>query len=117
VKISASVQQGDAELVITGSGNGPIDAFVGAMNARFGLGIQVADYQEQSISEGASATAMAFVEIQFGASESVFGVGTNPNIVTASLDAILCAVNRAVRLGRVVLEPRADAVLPAALKG
>jgi 2-isopropylmalate synthase len=73
------------------------------MNRRFGLGIEIVDYQEQSISEGASATAMAFVEIQFGASEPVFGAGMNPNIVTASLDAILSAVNRAARLGRVEL--------------
>jgi 2-isopropylmalate synthase len=103
VKITATVQHGDAEEVVSGSGNGPIDAFVGAMNGSLGLGIKIVDYQEQSISEGASATAMAFVEIQFGASESVFGVWTNPNIVTASLDAILSAVNRAVRLGKAEL--------------
>ncbi len=103
VEIKATIRQGDEEQQIAGSGNGPIDAFVGAMNGRFGLGIKIADYQEQSISEGASATAMAFVEIRFGASEPVFGAGMNPNIVTASLDAILSAVNRAVRLGRVEL--------------
>jgi 2-isopropylmalate synthase len=103
VNISATVQRGKEEELIAGSGNGPIDAFVGALNGRFGLGIKIVDYQEQSISEGASATAMAFVEIQFGSSESVFGAGMNPNIVTASLDAILSAVNRAVRLGRVEL--------------
>jgi 2-isopropylmalate synthase len=121
VEITATVRQGNAEETITGRGNGPIDAFVGAMNGRFSLGLRVVDYQEQSISEGASATAMAFVEIQFGASESVFGVGTNPNIVTASLDAILSAVNRAVRLGKVTLRTQtgaaAEAALPAAAKG
>jgi 2-isopropylmalate synthase len=101
VHISATVMEGSLEHLIAENGNGPIDAFVGAMNGRFGLGIQIVDYQEQSISEGASGTAMAFVEIQFGASEAVFGAGMNPNIVTASLDAILSAVNRAVRLGRV----------------
>jgi 2-isopropylmalate synthase len=103
VTISATVEEGDQEESIVGSGNGPIDAFVGALNGRFGLGIKIVDYQEQSISEGASGTAIAFVEIQLGASELVFGAGMNPNIVTASLDAILCAVNRAVRLGRVEL--------------
>jgi 2-isopropylmalate synthase len=103
VRITATVQQSDGEQSITGSGNGPIDAFVGAMNERYGLDIRIVDYQEQSISEGASASAMAFVEIQFGDSETVFGAGTNPNIVTASLDAILSAVNRAVRLERVEL--------------
>ena len=104
VKISAAVLHDEEERSITGSGNGPIDAFVGALNESLGLGVKIVDYQEQSISEGASGTAIAFVEIQFGASESVFGAGMNPNIVTASLDAILSAVNRAVRLGRVELQ-------------
>jgi 2-isopropylmalate synthase len=109
VNISATVKQGNADHSIAGNGNGPIDAFVGAMNGKFGLAIRVADYQEQSISEGASGTAMAFVEIQFGESEAVFGAGINPNIVTASLDAILCAVNRAVRLGRVAFAAQGEA--------
>lgn len=121
VNISATVQQGKEEELIVGSGNGPIDAFVGALNGRFGLGIKIADYQEQSISEGASGTAIAFVEIQFGSSGPVFGAGMNPNIVTASLDAILSAVNRAVRLGRVTLKTQGDAssgvAIPAAAKG
>ena len=69
------------------------------MNKEFGLDLRVVDYQEQAISKGASASAMAFIEIQFGESESVFGAGMNPNIVTASLDAILSAVNRALKLG------------------
>jgi 2-isopropylmalate synthase len=94
VTITATVKVGSVEHAITGQGNGPIDAFVAAINHEFGLGLRVADYQEQSISEGASGTAMAFIEMQFGASAPVFGVGMNPNIVTASLEAILCAMNR-----------------------
>jgi 2-isopropylmalate synthase len=105
VTISATVKDSSAEHVVTGDGNGPIDAFVGAMNKEFGLDLYVVDYQEQAISKGASASAMAFVEIQFGESESVFGAGMNPNIVTASLDAILSAVNRALKLGRAALQP------------
>jgi 2-isopropylmalate synthase len=95
--ISAKVREGEVEHAIGGNGNGPIDAFVDAMNREFGFAVKVVDYQEQSISEGASGTAMAYIEVQFGNSESVFGVGMNPNIVKASLDAILCAVNRAIR--------------------
>jgi 2-isopropylmalate synthase len=105
VTISATVNDSNAEHKIAGCGNGPIDAFVGAMNQEFGLDLRVVDYQEQAIGKGASATAMAFIEVQFGESESVFGAGMNPNIVTASLDAILCAVNRALRLGTVALQP------------
>jgi 2-isopropylmalate synthase len=95
-QISATIKNGDAEFQVGGKGNGPIDAFVDALNGKFGLAIKVLDYQEQAISEGASSTAMAFIEIQCGESPSVYGVGTNPNIVKASLDAILCAVNRAL---------------------
>jgi 2-isopropylmalate synthase len=94
VTITATVKVGSQEYAIAGKGNGPIDAFVAAINQEFGLGLRVADYQEQSISEGASGTAMAFIEMQFGESAPVFGVGMNPNIVTASLEAILCALNR-----------------------
>jgi 2-isopropylmalate synthase len=107
--ISATIREGAVERKISGRGNGPIDAFVDAMNREFGLGMRVLDYQEQSISEGASGTAMAFIEIQFGASEPVHGAGMNPNIVKASLDAILSAVNRALRLERVVLQPQREA--------
>jgi 2-isopropylmalate synthase len=105
VTISATVNDSGAEHAITGNGNGPIDAFVEAMNQKFGLDLRVVDYQEQAISKGASASAMAFIEIQFGESESLFGAGMNPNIVTASLDAILSAVNRALRLGQAALQP------------
>jgi 2-isopropylmalate synthase len=94
VTITATVKAGSEEHTIAGKGNGPIDAFVAAINQEFGLGLRVADYQEQSISEGASGTAMAFIEMQFGESAPVFGVGMNANIVTASLEAILCAMNR-----------------------
>jgi 2-isopropylmalate synthase len=105
VTISATVNDSGAEHAITGNGNGPIDAFVEAMNREFSLDLHVVDYQEQAIGKGASASAMAFIEIQFGESESLFGAGMNPNIVTASLDAILSAVNRALRLGRAALQP------------
>jgi len=97
--ISATVKKGEVKYLVEGKGNGPIDAFVDALNRQFGLAVKVLDYQEQALSEGASGTAMAFVEIQCGKSASVYGAGTNPNIVKASLEAILSAVNRALRLG------------------
>jgi 2-isopropylmalate synthase len=101
--ISATVKADGVEHAIAGNGNGPIDAFVDAMNREFGFAIRVVDFQEQSITDGASGTAMAYIGLQFGESESVFGVGMDPSIVKASLNAILCAVNRALRLGKVAL--------------
>jgi 2-isopropylmalate synthase len=106
VSISATIKEGSQKHVIAGKGNGPIDAFVGAMNEKFGLALRIVNYQEQSMDEGASSTAMAFVEIQFGKSESVFGVGMNSNVVKASLDAILSAINRALGQEKIVLQPR-----------
>lgn len=105
VSISATVKEGGAKHAIAGKGNGPIDAFVGALNEKFGLALRIVNYQEQSISEGAAGNAMAFVEIQLGKSESVFGVGMNSNVVKASLDAILSAINRALKQGKVALPP------------
>jgi 2-isopropylmalate synthase len=102
-QISATVKVDGVERAIAGSGNGPIDAFVDAMNREFGFAIRVVDYQEQSITDGAAGTAMAYFGLQFSESEPVFGVGMNPSIVKASLQAILCAVNRALSLGRVAL--------------
>jgi 2-isopropylmalate synthase len=101
--ISATVKADGVEHAIDGNGNGPIDAFVDAMNREFGFAIKVVDYEEQSISDGASGTAMAYIGLQFAESESVFGVGMNPSIVKASLYAILCAVNRALSLGKISL--------------
>ena len=103
VSISATVKEGQGKHTIAGKGNGPIDAFVGALNEKFGLALRIVNYQEQSMGEGASSAAMAFVEIQFGKSESVFGVGMNSNVVKASLDAILSAINRALGLGKIAL--------------
>ena len=101
--ISATVKVDGVEHAIAGDGNGPIDAFVDAMNREFGFAIRVVDFQEQSITDGASGTAMAYIGLQFGESEPVYGVGVNPSIVKASLNAILCAVNRALSLARVAL--------------
>jgi 2-isopropylmalate synthase len=103
VSISATLKEDSRKHVIAGKGNGPIDAFVAAMNEKFGLALRIVNYQEQSMDEGASSTAMAFVEIQLGKSESVFGVGMNSNVVKASLDAILSAINRALKQGKAVL--------------
>ena len=108
ISISATIQEGSLKHLVAGKGNGPIDAFVGAMNEKFGLALRIINYQEQSMDEGASSTAMAFVEIQFGKSESVFGVGMNSNVVKASLDAILSAINRALGQGKVALQAHGD---------
>ncbi|CAN5253081.1 2-isopropylmalate synthase [soil metagenome] len=88
----------DGEKVhLEGTGNGPINAFVGALATR-GVQVRVLDYVEHAMSTGGDATAAAYVECQFEDGAVMWGVGMDPNIVRASLKAIISAVNR--RLGR-----------------
>ncbi len=98
-RITVKIREGSFEHTIQGEGSGPIDAFVDAVRKGFGVNFRVVDYQEHALGDGADATAVSFVEIRNGGDVSVFGVGMHKNIVTASLDAILGAVNRAIRHG------------------
>lgn len=91
-RISATLQINGKTVTINGSGNGPIDAFLNALN----LGLRVDYYEERSLSQGSNAAAIAFVEIGGNfISGSLYGVGIHSNIVAASFLAILSAVNRA----------------------
>jgi 2-isopropylmalate synthase len=80
---------------ITGSGNGPIAAFVDAL-ATLGFDVRVLDYVEHAMSAGDNATAAAYVECSINA-QVLWGVGISGSIVTASLNAVVSAVNRAMR--------------------
>ncbi len=94
--IAATLQVNGQPKMISGQGNGLIDAFLDALN----LGIQIDHYEEHSLSQGSDAMAIAYVEI--GGEDftgSVYGVGIHQNIITASLLAILSSVNRALREG------------------
>lgn len=96
--VSVTITADGKQHLAGGRGNGPIAAFVDALNRQFGLGIQVVDYREHAVGHGADAPALAYVEIGFGGTErTLFGVGRNGNIVTASLEAVVSAVNRAAK--------------------
>jgi 2-isopropylmalate synthase len=76
-----------------GEGNGPVDAFVHGMR-QAGADIRVLDYAEHALSSGGDAVAAAYVECEI-AGQVVWGVGIHPNIVMASLRAVVSAANRA----------------------
>jgi len=81
---------------LEGVGNGPIAAFVTALNQLpQGFDIRVLDYAEHALSSGGDAIAAAYVECAVG-DQVLWGVGLDPNIVTASLKAVISAVNRTV---------------------
>ncbi len=80
---------------LEGSGNGPIAAFVDAINGlEQGFDVRVLDYAEHALSAGGDAIAAAYVECAVG-DHVLWGVGLDANIVTASLKAVISAVNRA----------------------
>jgi 2-isopropylmalate synthase len=80
---------------VEGVGNGPISAFCDAL-ASVGVNVRVLDYTEHALTAGTDAQAAAYVEGEIG--DSIFwGVGVDTNTVTASMRAVLSAVNRARR--------------------
>jgi 2-isopropylmalate synthase len=96
-QLSVDVTVDGRARTLTGTGNGPIAAFVTAL-AGVGVEVRVLDYAEHALSSGGDATAAAYVECAVGdggGSTVLWGVGIDTNIVTASLRAVVSAVNRA----------------------
>ena len=95
--IVARLRENGAEVELEGVGNGPIAGLVRALGEGFGIDVHVRDYHEHAMSKGEDATAAAYVEADVD-DDVVWGVGIHPSIVTASLRAVVNAVNRAVAL-------------------
>ncbi|MBW4032103.1 MAG: 2-isopropylmalate synthase [Acidobacteria bacterium] len=95
VELELRIRVGDDTEEARGVGNGPIAAFLGVM-ADQGHEIKLYDYVEHTLSEGGDALAAAYVELQVG-DKRLWGVGIDGDISTASLKAVVSAVNRAVR--------------------
>ncbi|PXX13283.1 2-isopropylmalate synthase [Mycolicibacterium moriokaense] len=93
--IEAVVKVDGVEQEIVGAGNGPLAAFVDALGA-IGIHVSVLDYSEHALSAGEEAQAAAYVEASIGG-KTVWGVGIATSITTASLRAVVSAVNRASR--------------------
>jgi len=92
-QITAQLLVDGQHLTVTGQGNGPIAAFVQALRTSMDVELDVVDYAEHALSAGADATAVAYVE-SVGPGGTRWGVGLDPNILTASLKAVLGAVLR-----------------------
>jgi 2-isopropylmalate synthase len=94
VKLAADVSVSGRRMRIEGVGNGPIDAFVVGLSAATGQNVRVLDYHEHAIGSGADAQAVAYLELRVG-QQTLFGVGMDANIVSASLKAIVSGLQRA----------------------
>ena len=83
---------------LTGLGNGPIDAVKNALNSLPGLYSHLLDYSEHALTSGSSSKAAAYVYLRAkGSAKQEYGVGIHPNITTATIKAIISAMNRLYR--------------------
>jgi 2-isopropylmalate synthase len=94
-RLSATVTVDGATRKIEGVGNGPIAAFVDALQKDCGIVLSFLDYSEHAVGGGADALAAAYVKVRGEDDETLHGVGMDGNIITASLKAVASAANRA----------------------
>ena len=81
---------------LSGSGNGPIDAFVRALTATTLPKFEVLNYSEHSLGRGAEARAVSYIQIKTERGLTLYGAGIDTNIELASIKAIVSALNRAL---------------------
>ncbi len=92
--LEAEIEMNGRQIDLSGKGNGPIDALTGALGGHFGITVQVIDYDEHAIGSGADAQAVAYVAVRGVNGRRCYGVGIHSNIVSASVNAVVQAVNR-----------------------
>ena len=93
--LTVTLVDGGEEKHLTASGNGPLDAFVTALEST-GLSVRILDYVEHALSEGRDAKAASYVECEVDG-QVLWGVGIGPSITTSSFKAVISAINRALR--------------------
>ena len=95
VALHTELRVGAAQVATDATGNGPVDAFLKVLHGQ-GIDVKVYDYVEHALSSGGDALAASYVECAVG-DTTLWGVGIDADISTASLKAVVSAVNRAVR--------------------
>ena len=95
VQLDVVLRNGTEEVTCVGAGNGPISAFIDVLK-QLDVEVRVLDYVEHTLGAGAGAQAAAYMELEV-AGRTLWGVGIDGDIATASLKAVISGVNRAVR--------------------
>ncbi|VEG26541.1 2-isopropylmalate synthase [Actinomyces howellii] len=93
--LTVTIADGGRRQLLTASGNGPLDAFVTALE-QTGVEVRILDYAEHALSQGRDASAASYVECEVNG-QVLWGVGIDPSITTSSFKAVISAVNRALR--------------------
>jgi 2-isopropylmalate synthase len=96
-RIEAVIRHAGKEHEAGAEGNGPLDAFVKAVQVATGIDARVLDYEEHALGSGSDARAAAYVQVEIGEATS-WGVAVHHSIVTASLRAVVSAINRTLAI-------------------
>ena len=95
VHLTVTLLDRGQEQSLMGTGNGPIAAFCNILQ-NYGVDVRVLDYYEHALAAGGDASAAAYLECAIEG-DVYWGVGIDPNTTTASLKAVISAINRAIR--------------------
>ncbi|MBI3880110.1 MAG: 2-isopropylmalate synthase, partial [Verrucomicrobia bacterium] len=90
----ASVQRDGKEISLAGEGNGPIAAFVHALQQAGAVKFEVSNYREHALSAGEEASAISYIQIKLADGQTRWGAAVDTNIELASIKAVLSALNR-----------------------
>jgi 2-isopropylmalate synthase len=102
-RIKAAISADGAGMTVTGSGNGPIDAFSKALRRDLAMDFDLLNYAEHALSQGSDSRAVAYVQLEDSGGRQLWGVSSDTNIDVASFKAILSALNRMAAKGCVLL--------------
>ena len=94
VQLAARVSAGGQTIALQGAGRGPVEAFVDGLQRCTGVTMAVLDFHEHAIGAGAQARAAAYLELRIADTRTLFGVGIDDNIVTASMKAVVSGLLR-----------------------
>ena len=94
VDFTGTLRHHDTEFEVSGTGNGPIDAFFNAIHGKKMDRFTFVDYKEHAISRGSDSMAVAYIQLRDKLGQDIFGVGISHNINLAPLKGILSAINR-----------------------
>lgn len=98
ITAEVSINHGGESRTITSNGNGRLDAVSNAIKQYFNISYELRFYEEHSLTRGSSSKAAAYVGIIFGG-KTFWGVGIDADIISASIEALIVAVNKIEEIG------------------
>lgn len=108
-ELDAQLQHGQTHIAITGHGDGALTAFANALKQHFDIEFEVVNYSEHALTQGTNSDAIAYLQIQYQ-QQQIIGVAINSDILTATLNALLSAVNQIAVVKSIIVNSPSMAV-------